>query len=168
MYRNSNKWKRVVELLTRISNTWGNVVGGMQWHESMQWGLLINTSGKQATPDSEFQGRKVFHRLERTTTRIAISQVVETCPKSFSFHDHLHYNVLQRTWVLRRFCQAPWSSVWQLPTCRRNFVDRNLTLAQIVGSLTFQVRLSHGHGNNTLPTLESSLSLFPLCKCQRI
>ena len=28
MNRNSNKWRRVVELLTRISNTWGSVVGG--------------------------------------------------------------------------------------------------------------------------------------------
>ena len=86
----------------------------------------------------------------------------QTCTNEFSRSAKYMINVLQHAWVLRRSCEAPWSSIWQLPTCRRNSVDRNLTIAKVVGSLTFQVRSSNGYVNNTLPMLESSLSLFLL------
>ena len=73
MNSNSNIWRRVVELLTRISNTWGNVVGARNG---------TKRHNEPAARDCEFQGRKVCHRLER---RIIISQVVRTCLNHFRF-----------------------------------------------------------------------------------
>ena len=110
-------------------------------------------------------------RLLRSSSRPVdyVTQIIHSSEMQVTRLPHLSQtNVLQHAWVFRRSCQAPWSSIWQLPTCRRNPIDPNLTIAKIVGFLTFQVRSTHGHGNNTLPTLESSLSLFLLCRCQRI
>ena len=72
-------WSNFLHAYQMLEQTW--LGHAMAWIDKMR-------SGKPAARDCEFQGPKVCHRLER---RITISQVVRTCPKPFSFHDHLHY-----------------------------------------------------------------------------
>ena len=61
MHRNSNEWRRVVELLTCISNTWENVVGGrhaMARIDAMRSGKPVvqtaNSRGEKSVTSSSF------------------------------------------------------------------------------------------------------------------